>query len=359
MAGAAPPHSRNLAAPAAFAQVRQRSSLAQLLAAVDPANAEVLAGRLLGEFGSLPRIWTQSAEAIGRVAGKGSPVISLLHAVGDAVREAGRADLHENRISPTNPKLIAYLQASMGSLPDETLRVLFLDGARRLLADEQMQTGTIDMLCLYPRIVFRRALELNAAAIILVHNHPSGDPAPSRADVLATQRLADIGQSLGVEIAEHIVVTATDHRCILRTDHDADACAPTSQIALHADQDGPGATGLRDCDSHAALANARRTERRRLLRRQLLGADALFGEPAWDMLIELFIHQREGKLLATSSLCVGTGLSMSSALRLVQRMIDADLLVRQLDAHDRRRHYVYLSPEIEHRLLAFFAEHDE
>ncbi len=273
------------------------------------------------------------------------------------MREAGRADLLGSRIAPTNRKLIDYLKASMGSLPYETLRVLFLDSGHRLLADEQMQRGTIGMLSLYPRVVFRRSLELNAAAIILVHNHPSGDPAPSRADVLATERLAELGQSLGVEIAEHIVVTATDHSFILRSDRGTKTSA--AHLDLRAGWRAPEASRQPDDASRTAIANARRTARRRLLRRQLLGAEALFGEPAWDMLIELFIHQREGKPLATSSLCVGTELSMSSALRLVQRMIDADLLVRKIDAEDRRRHNIYLSPDIEHRLLAFFAEHDE
>ena len=76
-------------------------------------------------------------------------------------------------ITPTDPKLIAYLKTSMGSLPEEVLRVLFLDGACRLITDEQLQQGSLAQLILYPRIIFKRALELDAASIVLVHNHPT------------------------------------------------------------------------------------------------------------------------------------------------------------------------------------------
>ena len=90
--------------------------------------------------------------------------------------EAMRAELPGRRIDPANPRLLHYLRASMGALPDETLRVLFLDASRRLIADEQLQHGTVGQVAFYPRTIFRRAIELDAAAIILVHNHPSGNP---------------------------------------------------------------------------------------------------------------------------------------------------------------------------------------
>src|SRR3546814_16135029 len=91
-----------------------------------------------------------------------------------AAREAGleaiRAELLGRVIEPSSPKLIEYLKTSMGALPEEILRVLFLDASRRLVADEQMQHGSVRQLALYPRTIFRRALELAAAAILLVHN---------------------------------------------------------------------------------------------------------------------------------------------------------------------------------------------
>src|SRR3546814_17504789 len=95
----------------------------------------------------------------------------------------------------------------MGSLPFEVLRILFLDRGRRLLADEQLQHGTLAQLAIYPRTIFRRALELNAAAIILIHNHPSGDARPSEEDIAVTRKLDQIGRALDGEIFDHIVVT--------------------------------------------------------------------------------------------------------------------------------------------------------
>src|SRR3546814_12927667 len=98
--------------------------------------------------------------------------------------------------------------ASMGSLPDEVLRILFLDASYRLIADEQLHHGSVRQLELYPRTIFRRAIEHGATGLILVHNHPSGDATPSENDIVATRRLSDLGRSLDIEIVDHIVVTA-------------------------------------------------------------------------------------------------------------------------------------------------------
>src|SRR3546814_10804123 len=90
----------------------------------------------------------------------------------------------------------------MGSLQDETLRILFLDGIGRLIADEQVQRGTVHQLVIYPRPIFRRAMEHNAASLILVHNHPSGDATPSEEDLIATRALVQISRSLDIERSE-------------------------------------------------------------------------------------------------------------------------------------------------------------
>src|SRR3546814_1303361 len=107
---------------------------------------------------------------------------------------------------------------SMCSLSIEGLRILFLDGARRHLADEQLQHGTLAQLAIYPRTIFRRALELNAAAIILIHNHPSGDARPSDEDIAVTRKLDQIGRALDVEIFDHIVVTSASTHHIANRD---------------------------------------------------------------------------------------------------------------------------------------------
>lgn len=262
--------------------------------------------------------------------------------------EALRCQAGGRAVDPSDPKLLQYLQASMGALPDETLRILFLDASRNLITDEQLQHGTIGRLSLYPRTIFRRALELNAAAVILVHNHPSGDPSPSDADIAATHRLVEIGRSLDVDVLEHIVVTASAHQNVLRW---RSKTPPPYPVVLRA--------GGEPTDAARALANARRTLRRRLLRRQLVGSDELFGEPGWDMLIDLFIHEGEARPVSTSSLCIASGQPMSTALRLLQRLCDAELVTREADRDDGRRNFIRLAPKISHRLTAYFAEGDE
>lgn len=340
------------------------------MARVEPDNAEIVAARLITEFRSLARLLSQSPDAIARVVGRDSPVIPLLLASRDAMREAMRGELHATRITASSRRLTNYLKISMGGLPDETLRVLFLDARHRLIADEQMQRGTIDQVVLYPRIILRRAIELDAEAVILVHNHPSGDPAPSAADFRVTERLDAMARSLDIAVVDHIVVTATSHRSIVRQSGSSIDKIAQSLGLRSGSKDSPpiedagGALGADLADAlvaalPGALANARRSVRRLLLRRQLLGADRLFGEPAWDMLVELFIAHCEGATVPTGALGIGSGLSSSSAQRLVQRLVDAGLVMRAPDPDDGRRHFVSLSPDIAHRLTAYFVAHDE
>ena len=329
------------------------------MACVEPDNADVVAARLIAQFRSLARLLSQSPDAIARVVGRDSPIVPLLLASRDAMREAMRGELYDRRISASSRRLTDYLKISMGGLPEETLRVLFLDARHRLIADEQMQRGTIDQVVLYPRIILRRAIELDAEAVILVHNHPSGDPAPSSADLWVTERLAALAQSLDIALVDHIVVTATSHRNILRQSRSSGQRTAQSFGLRAGKEDMRSADGASDTALPGALANARRSVRRLLLRRQLMGADSLFGEPAWDMLVELFIAHCEGAKVPTGALGIGSGLSSSSAQRLVQRLDDAQLVVRAPDPDDARRHFVSLSPEIAHRLTAYFAAHDE
>lgn len=268
--------------------------------------------------------------------------------------EGMRSPLRSVRIDPLDTALHRYLVASMGSLADEMLRVLFLDAGHRLIADELLQQGTLTHLAVYPRTIFRRALEHNAAAIILVHNHPSGDHSPSEDDIAATRRLNEIGRALGVDILDHIIVTAT------RTHHlmagDAPPGKPASAWATFFRSGAPDRDGA---PAAMALRNAETTWRRRLLRKQLLGGSDHFGEPAWDMLIDLFIHEARGRPLSMSALCVTAGIPTSSAMKLIQRMCDDGLLERTPDVADGRRSLVNLTPDIAHRLRAYFAEGSE
>lgn len=239
----------------------------------------------------------------------------------------------------------------MGNLPDERLRVLFLDSGRHLIADEQMQQGSLAQLTLYPRTIFRRALEHNAAGLILVHNHPSGDPEPSAEDLEVTRRLDQIGRSLDITIIDHIVVTASDARHIKGHGTDVRHCHPSAPNTLKSPRYRPPWD-----DEDTAVENAKTAMRRRLLRRQLIGSPELFGDPAWEMLVDLFIHQAENKNLSISSLCVTANMPMSSALRLVQKLCDAGILSRIADPIDGRRSIINLEPETAQRLRAYFSE---
>ena len=107
--------------------------------------------------------------------------------------------------------LLDYVRAAMAFADKEQFRILFLDKKNQLIADEVQQEGTVDHTPVYPREVIKRALELSASAIILVHNHPSGDPTPSTADIDMTRRIMDAGEKLGVTVHDHIIVGRNGH----------------------------------------------------------------------------------------------------------------------------------------------------
>lgn len=208
LASSAPISPSNLASSTTANAQRQRSVLANLITTIEPCDGEKIATELLYEFGNLARVWTQTPEALSRVLGKRSTVAALLIAARAALIESMQSELTGIKIDLADPQLIHYLMASMGGLSDEVLRVLFLDAGRRLIADEQLQYGALSQLALYPRTIFRRAMEHNAAGLLLVHNHPSGDPSPSTNDIDVTQLLTRIGRSLEIEIVDHIIVTS-------------------------------------------------------------------------------------------------------------------------------------------------------
>ena len=183
----------------------------------------------------------------------------------------------------------------------------------------------------------------------MVHNHPSGDHRPSVEDIEATRKLEMIGRSLNVEIIDHIVVTSTHCHHVISNDTLAGTPIPSASFTLRS----PGGPARID-HGDIALANAKAAMRRRLLRQQLIGAPELFGDPAWEMLIDLFVHECERKRLSISALCVTSSIPMSSALRLAQRLCDAGITRRVPDPIDGRRTFIRLDPIIAHRMRAYF-----
>jgi DNA repair protein RadC len=316
---------------------------------VDPDHCEALAAACLAEFGTLGRTWSQSPEALARVVGYDNGVAELIAAAGTAMAAGLQAGVATEPVDPFSASLRSYLIQSIGSLPDEVFRVLFLDSTHRLLAEEQLQRGTLSELAVYPRTIFRRALELNASALILVHNHPSGDSRPSDADLLATQRLEAVGLPLGIDILDHIIVTASYVHHIVKSRR------PRLRHRLHAGFTLRSPDHKRGLKADVACDRARRTIRRRLLRRQLMGAQELFGEPAWEILLDVFVHECEGKPLAITSTCATAGIPMSSGLRLIQKLCEAGLLRRFPDPFDGRRCFVRLQPAALDRMRAYFS----
>jgi DNA repair protein RadC len=122
-----------------------------------------------------------------------------------------RGGLMQRPVLQSWSQLIEYCHASMAYSSNEAFRVLFLDKKNLLIADEVQQEGTVDHTPVYPREVIKRALELSACAIVLVHNHPSGDPTPSRADIEMTRRIVEAAENLGIVVHDHVIIGRNGH----------------------------------------------------------------------------------------------------------------------------------------------------
>jgi len=177
-----------------------------LFSALPRQDTKPIAKALLQRFGSFSAALAAPRARLREIDGLSDISIDSLKAVHAAVARYHRAELNERRLLDSWQKVIDYLQASMELSDVEQFRVLYLDKKNGLIADEVQQTGTVDHTPVYPREVIRRALEHSATALILVHNHPSGDPTPSRADIQMTQKIVDIARPLGIEVHDHIIV---------------------------------------------------------------------------------------------------------------------------------------------------------
>jgi DNA repair protein RadC len=140
------------------------------------------------------------------VLGDGDEAVRHLGIVRHAMVHALRTEAFARPALGDSQALIDYLTMDMALLPTERLRVLFLNTSNRLLFDETLAEGSVSEAPVYPREIMRRALEVGATALILVHNHPSGDPTPSRGDIEATRRIADAGRALDICIHDHVIV---------------------------------------------------------------------------------------------------------------------------------------------------------
>jgi DNA repair protein RadC len=181
-----------------------------LFRAIPRRDVKPLAKALLKTFGSFAEVIAAPAARLAQ-AGLREAAIAELKIVEAAAHELARGQVKGRPVLSSWSNVLDYCRAAMAFADKEQLRILFLDKRNRLIADEQLQQGTVDHTPVYPREVVKRALELSATAIILVHNHPGGDPTPSRADIEMTKQIVEIARGLGIEVHDHIIVGKDGH----------------------------------------------------------------------------------------------------------------------------------------------------
>lgn len=174
-------------------------------------DVKPLAKDLIRRFGSFADVIAAPPERLREVEGVGDAVLAALKTVeAAALRLAKGKIVHKPALSSWEA-LLDYCAAAMGRTQTEEFRILFLDRKNVLLAEEVHQRGTVDHTPVYPREVVKRALELGASALILVHNHPSGDPTPSRADIAMTREVAMAAKALKIDVHDHLVIGRGKH----------------------------------------------------------------------------------------------------------------------------------------------------
>lgn len=169
-------------------------------------DTKPLAKALIAKFGDLPGVLGAPAARVAEVEGAGPAVAQDLRVVHALVERAAKAELSQRTVVSSWSSLLNYCRMAMAHEPREQFRVLFLDVKNQLIADEVMNQGTIDHAPVYPREIARRALELSAASVILVHNHPSGDPKPTAQDVGITREIVAATGAVGVKVHDHLVI---------------------------------------------------------------------------------------------------------------------------------------------------------
>jgi len=169
-------------------------------------DTKPLAKALLRRFGSFAGVIGAEIAALMAVPEMGEASVVALKAIQAGVERVLRDELRAKPVLSSWDKVVDYCRAAMARAPIEQFRLLFLDRKNVLIADEVQQTGTVDHTPVYPREVVKRALELGASAIIMVHNHPSGDPTPSKADIDMTRTVAAACATLGIDLHDHLII---------------------------------------------------------------------------------------------------------------------------------------------------------
>ncbi len=182
-----------------------------LFRAVPRRDTKPLAKAIIARFGSFAEALNAPEELLREVPGLGEAALTELKLVRAASLRLLRGEILERPLLGSWAQVLDYCRASMGFEAKEQFRILFLDKRNQIIADEIQQEGTVDHTPVYVREVVKRALELSSTAIVLVHNHPSGDPTPSRADIEMTKQIVAAAQNLGITVHDHIIVGKHGH----------------------------------------------------------------------------------------------------------------------------------------------------
>jgi DNA repair protein RadC len=182
-----------------------------LFRSIPQRDVKPLAKELIQRFGSFAEVLGAPVSRLTEIKGVGEGVALDLKIVAASLQRMAKGKVSKRPVLSSWSSVIDYCRMAMAFAEREQFRILFLDKKNALIADEVQQTGTVDHTPVYPREVVRRALELSASAIILVHNHPSGDPTPSRADILMTQQVVETAKPLGIAVHDHIIVGKDGH----------------------------------------------------------------------------------------------------------------------------------------------------
>src|SRR5262245_35351149 len=182
-----------------------------LFRAIPRRDVKPLAKNLIATFGSFAEVISAPIARLAEVKGLGTIAITELQIVHAAASRLARGQVRKRPVLSSWSNVIDYCRTTMAFAEKEQFRVLFLDKRNQLIVDEVQQTGTVDHTPVYPREVVKRALELSATALILVHNHPSGDPTPSGADIEMTRTIVDVAKPLGIAVHDHIIVGRDGH----------------------------------------------------------------------------------------------------------------------------------------------------
>ncbi|TAL80271.1 MAG: JAB domain-containing protein [Beijerinckiaceae bacterium] len=177
-----------------------------LFRAIPRRDVKPLAKALLARFGSFPEVVAARPERLKEIEGISEAAIVEMKIVYEAAKRFAKTVVRDRHVLASFSAVFDYCRTAMAFLDHEEFRILFLDKKNVLIADEVQGVGTIDHAPVYPREIMRRALELNATAMVLVHNHPSGDPNPSGPDIQMTREIVTLGKSLNVLVHDHLII---------------------------------------------------------------------------------------------------------------------------------------------------------